>query len=246
MTSQITVVNKYKEGFDVYIGRGSIWGNPFRLVDTKDDVERARIIERYEQYLLSQPALMAQLRTLLGKRLGCFCAPKPCHGDVLKKHAELQQGSGAVITRRAGDLLEDDAQALVNTVNCAGVMGKGLALAFKRRHPQVFAEYRAACARGAVRPGRMHVVGLGEFAPNRYVVNFPTKWHWRDPSRLDDIRLGLDHLVATIGVLEITSIAVPPLGCGNGGLDWAVVEPLITNALAPVQDLDVRIYPPES
>jgi hypothetical protein len=98
MTSQITVVNKYKGGFDVYIGRGSIWGNPFRLADTKDDDERARVIEQYEQHLLSQPALMAQLSTLLGKRLGCFCAPKPCHGDVLKKHAESALPSSPIGT----------------------------------------------------------------------------------------------------------------------------------------------------
>lgn len=244
MTSQITVVNRYKDGFDLYIGRGSIWGNPFRLADPKDDVERAQVIEQYEQYLLSQPALMAQLPTLLGKRLGCYCAPKPCHGDVLKKHAELQQGSGGVITRRTGSLLDDDAQALVNTVNTIGVMGKGLALAFKRRHPQVFTDYRAACASGTVQPGRMHVVDLGTLAPNRYVINFPTKRHWRDPSRLRDIRSGIYHLVATIDALGITSIAIPPLGCGNGGLDWAVVEPMITSALAPVQGLEVRIYPP--
>jgi O-acetyl-ADP-ribose deacetylase (regulator of RNase III) len=244
MTSQITVVNKCRDEYDVCIGRGSIWGNPFRLANTQDDVERAKVIEQYEQYLLSQPALMAQLPTLLGKRLGCFCAPKPCHGNVLKKHAELQQGSAAVITRRTGNLLDDDAQALINPVNTAAVMGKGLALAFKQRHPQAFTEYRSACSSGAVKPGRMHVVDLGALAPNRYVINFPTKRHWRDPSRLGDIRLGLDHLVSVIGALEISSIAVPPLGCGLGGLDWAVVEPMITSALAPIEGLEVRIYSP--
>jgi hypothetical protein len=90
----ITVVNKHRDEYDIYIGRGSIWGNPFRLADTRDDVARARVIEQYEQYLLQQPALMARLPELRGKRLACFCAPKPCHGDVLKTYAEQGSAEG--------------------------------------------------------------------------------------------------------------------------------------------------------
>ena len=143
-----------------------------------------------------------------------------------------------------GDLLAADAEALVNTVNTAGVMGKGLALGFKRAFPGNFLAYRAACQRGEVALGSMfvyYVTALGD-AP-RLVINFPTKGHWRDPSRLDDVRSGLGSLVDVIARERVRSIAVPPLGCGNGGLDWqGQVRPLVVDALGAVPDLDVQLF----
>lgn len=143
-----------------------------------------------------------------------------------------------MITETHGNLLRDDAQALVNTVNTVGVMGKGIALQFKRAFPEVFDAYAAACKAGEVRPGFVQAVALPE---GRWVLNFPTKRHWRQPSRMEDIRAGLDDLVRVIGELNITSVAVPPLGCGNGGLPWSEVRALIMDRLQGVE-ADVRLY----
>src|SRR5882757_8673817 len=143
-----------------------------------------------------------------------------------------------MITETHGNLLRDDAQALVNTVNTVGVMGKGIALQFKRAFPEVFAAYASACKAGEVRTGVVQPVAL---SGGRWVLNFPTKRHWRQPSRIEDIRAGLDDLVRVIEKLEITSIAVPPLGCGNGGLPWAEVRALIIEKLQGV-DADIRLY----
>lgn len=149
------------------------------------------------------------------------------------------------ITVTSGDLLHQDVDALVNTVNTVGVMGKGIALQFKRAWPEMFTAYARACERGEVQPGRMHVWETGALTGPRFIVNFPTKRHWKDPSRLEDVRSGLTDLVRLIGDLAITSIAVPPLGCGNGGLVWADVGPLITEALAPVAaEVEVRLFAP--
>lgn len=146
-----------------------------------------------------------------------------------------------MIREMTGDLLRDDAQALVNAVNTVGVMGKGLALQFKRAFPEVFRTYQAACQRGEVQPGRVLPVRLQ--SSDRWVLNFPTKRHWRQRSRLADIESGLDDLIRVIDELKIASVAVPPLGCGNGGLDWSVVRPLIIERLG-VLDCDVRLYGP--
>lgn len=136
-----------------------------------------------------------------------------------------------MIRKGEGDLLKADVEALVNTVNCVGVMGKGIALQFKRRYPQVFKDYEAACRRGDVRIGRMFVVPTNELTGPRFVINFPTKKHWRSPSKLAYIKQGLASLRAVIEDLGIQSVAIPPLGAGNGGLNWAEVEPLIREAL---------------
>lgn len=144
-----------------------------------------------------------------------------------------------VITALSGNLLHDDAQALVNTVNTVGVMGKGLALQFKRAFPEVFEQYATACREGRVQPGRIHAVPLR--SSDRWVLNFPTKRHWRQRSRIEDIEAGLDDLVLVLAELKITSVAVPPLGCGNGGLDWVQVHPLIMSKLGEL-DVDVRLY----
>ncbi|GAB3977395.1 hypothetical protein GCM10029978_066990 [Actinoallomurus acanthiterrae] len=145
-----------------------------------------------------------------------------------------------MIRSKGGDLLQDDAQALVNTVNTVGVMGRGLAAQVKDAYPSVFAEYVAACRTGNVQPGRILPVQIGA---DRWILNFPTKRHWRNRSRLTDIEAGLEDLIRVVRELQISSIAIPPLGCGLGGLDWAIVRPLIVERLAPL-DLDVRLYEP--
>jgi O-acetyl-ADP-ribose deacetylase (regulator of RNase III) len=143
-----------------------------------------------------------------------------------------------------GDLFDADAEALVNTVNCVGFMGRGIAAQFKRAFPANFSAYAAACKRGEVQPGRMLTVATGELVGPRYVVNFPTKRHWRGKSRMEDIELGLAALVAEVERLGLRSIAIPPLGCGLGGLDWREVRPCIERAFATLPEVRVLLYEP--
>ena len=139
-----------------------------------------------------------------------------------------------------GDLFESRARTLVNTVNCVGVMGKGIADQFKRRFPDMFTDYKRKVDRKTVRLGEPYLYrdasGLG-------IINFPTKDHWRSPSRLTDIERGLDHLVDHIMDWEIKSLAMPPLGCGNGGLEWSEVGPLIYHKLSRLP-IEVEVYAP--
>lgn len=146
------------------------------------------------------------------------------------------------IERGTGNLLQANVDALVNTVNTEGVMGKGLALQFKKAFPENFAEYERACKVGEVVVGRMHVVE--RLASPRFIINFPTKKTWRQPSKLDYIREGLRDLVAQVQKLGITSIAVPPLGSGNGGLTWSAVKPLIVDAFKDLPDVRVLLFEP--
>ncbi len=151
-----------------------------------------------------------------------------------------------MIRETHGNLLADDADALVNTVNTVGAMGKGIALQFKRAYPEMFRAYEKAAKAGELHVGQVHVWDTGALDGPRYILNFPTKRHWRAPSRLEDIRAGLVDLVRVVQELGITSIALPPLGCGNGGLDWSVVAPLIWDAFTPLAGaVDVRVYAPE-
>ena len=143
-----------------------------------------------------------------------------------------------------GDILQARAEALVNTVNSVGVMGRGIALQFKRAFPANFKAYAAACEHGEVGPGRTFVFDTGELGPPHYIVNFPTKRHWRDKSRIEDIRSGLAALVEDVRRREIRSIAIPPLGSGLGGLNWSQVRPLIENAFAVLPDVDVVVFEP--
>lgn len=143
-----------------------------------------------------------------------------------------------------GNLLEAQVEALVNTVNEAGVMGKGIALAFKETFPENTRQYAKACERGEVRVGRVFVTGNQDLVGPKWIVNFPTKKHWRHPSKLEWIRDGLTDLVKVIHEKGIRSIAIPPLGCGNGGLDWRDVRPLIEAALSGIPDLNVKVYAP--
>ena len=139
-----------------------------------------------------------------------------------------------------GDLLASQAQTLVNTVNTVGVMGKGIALQFRRRFPEMFADYRDRCAAGGVRLGEPYLYRR----PDRpWIVNFPTKDHWRSLARLDAIDQGLEYLVAHLERWEVESLAVPPLGTGNGQLDWSDVGPTIYRRLKDVQ-IPVELYAP--
>lgn len=144
-----------------------------------------------------------------------------------------------------GNLLRADVDALVNTVNTVGVMGKGIALQFKRAYPEMFKAYERAAKAGGLEVGRMQVWETGALEGPRFIINFPTKRHWRAPSQLADIDAGLIDLVRAIREHGIRSIALPPLGCGNGGLDWSLVAPHIWEALTPLAgDVDVLVYPP--
>ena len=143
-----------------------------------------------------------------------------------------------------GNLLETDVEALVNTVNTVGVMGKGVALQFKQAFPDNFSGYRREFERGDLRIGKMFVFRTGRLANPRYIINFPTKRDWRQKSRLEDIRLGLVDLVEVVKQLEIRSIALPPLGCGNGGLEWGQVRPLIENSLRELVNVEIQLYQP--
>lgn len=143
-----------------------------------------------------------------------------------------------------GNLLEAPAEALVNTVNCVGYMGKGIALQFKQAFPANFKHYEAACHAGDMVPGKMMIHDNGGLVNPRYIINFPTKRHWKGKSRIEDIESGLSALVADVQRLGIRSIAVPPLGCGLGGLEWRVVRPMIEQAFASLPDVQVLLFEP--
>lgn len=149
-----------------------------------------------------------------------------------------------MIEYKQGDILQDDAEALVNTVNCVGAMGRGIALQFKKAFPANFKAYAAACKNAEVQPGRMFVFKTGQITNPRYIINFPTKRHWRGASRLEDIDSGLQALVETIRQQNIQSIAIPPLGSGLGGLEWAAVKLRIEAALQPLTQVRVVVYEP--
>jgi len=145
-----------------------------------------------------------------------------------------------------GDLLrQDDVDAIVNTVNCVGVMGKGIALQFKNKWPSNYRAYEDACKSSQVRVGKMFVFDSGGLVKPNFIINFPTKDHWRGKSRIEYIRDGLADLVLNIKKLGIRSIAVPPLGCGNGGLNWNEVRLLIEKSFEELPDVEVRLFAPD-
>ena len=149
-----------------------------------------------------------------------------------------------MIEYKRGNILETDAEALVNTVNCVGVMGRGIALQFKKVFPANFKAYEAACKRREVQPGRMFVFETGQLTNPRYVINFPTKRHWRGESRLSDIEAGLDDLVREMETRGIRSIALPPLGSGLGGLNWLDVRAAIERAMSPLEHVSITVFEP--
>lgn len=146
------------------------------------------------------------------------------------------------ITR--GDILRADAEAVVNTVNCVGVMGRGIALQFKKAWPENFKAYAIACKKNEMHPGKMFIFETGQLTNPRFIINFPTKRHWKGASKIEDIESGLASLVEDIKKIGIKSIAIPPLGAGLGGLEWSVVCEKIKHALQPLSDVHVFLYEP--
>ena len=143
-----------------------------------------------------------------------------------------------------GNLLDADVETVVNTVNTEGIMGKGIALQFRKAYPENYEVYRRACKAGEVQPGRMFVFDRNTLTPPRYIINFPTKRHWRHKSRLEDIDAGLIALVAEVRRLGIRSIAVPPLGSGLGGLPWPEVRRRMQEAFEQVPEVRWLVYEP--
>jgi O-acetyl-ADP-ribose deacetylase (regulator of RNase III)/uncharacterized protein YwgA len=145
-----------------------------------------------------------------------------------------------MITVTIGDIFESRADALVNTVNTVGIMGKGIALGFKKRYPDMFEDYARRCERGEVRLGRPYIYKRLTLP---HIINFPTKEHWRSVSKLSDIVRGLEFLAAHIRQWDVNSLAVPPLGCGEGQLEWRVVGPTLYRHLKELP-IAVELYAP--
>jgi O-acetyl-ADP-ribose deacetylase (regulator of RNase III) len=151
-----------------------------------------------------------------------------------------------MIELKQGDILRADAEALVNTVNCVGVMGRGIALQFKKAFPDhYFQEYKTACDRKELQPGKMLVHDLHRLHNPRYVIDFPTKRHWKGKSRMEDIEAGLLALKEEIRRRKIRSIAIPPLGSGLGGLNWEEVRAKIEDTFQGLDDVQVLLYEPK-
>ncbi len=147
------------------------------------------------------------------------------------------------------DILQSDADAIINTVNCVGIMGKGLALKFKEKFPENYKAYRKYCDDNKLKIGNVFITEFGGklSADHKYLINFPTKEHWRGKSKIEYIAKGLDDLLLQIENHHIASVAVPPLGCGNGGLDWDEVHDLLKEKLNPIADkIDIIIYAPKT
>jgi len=151
-----------------------------------------------------------------------------------------------MIQPASGDILEAPAEALVNTVNCVGVMGRGIALQFKTTFPENYKQYAKACKNQEVQPGRVFVTSTGLLDGPRFIINFPTKRHWRGKSRIEDIVSGLADLAQVIAELNIKSVAVPPLGCGLGGLSWPLVKSRIEEALAQLDNVQILLFAPDA
>ena len=151
-----------------------------------------------------------------------------------------------MIEWKEGDILQADAEAIVNTVNTVGVMGKGIALQFRRAYPQMFAEYQRLSKADAIQVGKMHVYDRGEILNPRYIINFPTKEDWRSPSKMTYIKQGLEALIVEIQQRGIQTVAIPALGCGLGGLNWSEVKSLIEQALSILPNVQAYVYLPQA
>ena len=169
---------------------------------------------------------------------------KPCVNRAnarISRNPEMEKAD--MIQYRKGNIFNADVEALVNPVNCVGIMGRGLAAHFKIMFPGNFKAYAKACKNNELRPGRLFVYDRGWLSKPRYIINFATKGHWRDNSRMTDIETGLGDLVVyMMQKTGIESIAIPALGCGLGGLQWADVKPRIEQAMQPVNDVQVFVY----
>ena len=151
-----------------------------------------------------------------------------------------------IITYLTGNILHDQADAIVNTVNTVGVMGKGLALQFKKAFPDNFKIYKKACDDKTLVTGQVLSVPLNSISAPFFVINFPTKAHWKGKSKLEYLEQGLDSLKAEVKRLELKSAAIPALGSGLGGLPWQQVEQLIQQRLMGMPDIEWRVYPPQA
>lgn len=151
-----------------------------------------------------------------------------------------------MIEYKTGNILTEDAEAIVNTINCVGVMGRGIALQFKKRYPENFKKYAAACRNKEVVLGKMFVFKTEASTYPKYIINFPTKNHWRGKSKAEDIARGLDDLLGVILKKEIKSIALPPLGCGLGGLEWKKVKDIIEEKLSKFTDIKIVVFEPQT
>lgn len=153
-----------------------------------------------------------------------------------------------MIEEHTGNLLEAPVEALTNAVNTVGIAGKGIASQFKERYPENFEAYQAACKTGEVEVGRMFITevpqgGTVDIGP-RYVINFPTKKHWRGAAQLSYVEKGLYDLVEQIEQYKIASVAIPALGCGHGGLEWVVVRPMMAEAFRRLPNVKVLLFVP--
>ena len=170
---------------------------------------------------------------------------------IFDKTEHLSQDNAVIINsikmikETVGNLLEAKAEALVNAVNCVGVMGKGIALQFKQKFPPAyFNDYKLVCQKGELAIGKVHIFELETQNNPRFIVNFPTKNHWREQSLMTDIESGLQSLVEAVEQYEIKSIAMPALGCGLGGLDWRDVKSLIEKGFVNLPNIEVLLFPP--
>lgn len=150
-----------------------------------------------------------------------------------------------MINFKTGNIITDKSEAIVNTVNCVGVMGKGLALQFKKAFPENFKQYKSACDRGLVKPGKMYITKHSDMISDQWMINFPTKNHWKGSSKMEYIEEGLADLTFQVKNLGIKSIAIPPLGSGLGGLKWDDVREKIVEAFSSLEDIEVTIYEPK-
>jgi len=151
-----------------------------------------------------------------------------------------------MIKFKTGNILTDKSEAIVNTVNCVGVMGKGLALQFKKAFPENYKEYKTACDKKIVAPGKMFITKHEDMLGDKYIINFPTKKHWKGDSKIEYIDDGLIDLINEIKKLGIKSIAIPPLGAGLGGLDWSIVKERILESFCKLDNVDVFVYEPSN
>lgn len=146
---------------------------------------------------------------------------------------------------KGGDIFQSDCQAIINTINTVGVMGKGLALIYRNKYPVMFAEYRKACFNNEVKIGFMYLWKVPD--KDKWIINFPTKEHWRNPSKIEWIIAGLQDLVKVVKEKGFTSLAIAPLGCGNGGLNWTLVKKEILKVCEEsLNDIKIEIYEPEN
>lgn len=151
-----------------------------------------------------------------------------------------------MINFKSGNIIKDESEAIVNTVNCVGVMGKGLALQFRQAYPENYKKYKSACDKKEVEIGKMYITEYSDILGRKYIINFPTKKHWKGNSKYEYIDSGLSDLADNIKALNIKSIAIPPLGAGLGGLEWESVKQMILDKLSLIEGLELNIYEPSS